>query len=190
MNHILVIIGSAPCVHDDIRHAVEIIRHAGADYHKMCIGLTASDMHADPVKYLATYHPALLPEIRQRREVAGGNTDYTVVSHESRPEVDIIEPLLPGERSGSSALLGVQAALKLGYVRIILCGCPMTGKSDKGNKYESFRVGWTNKQKFLNDRVRSMSGWTQALLGAPTEDWLTDFRLNLTVSEKGKVKSE
>jgi hypothetical protein len=170
----MLIIGSAPCVHDDLRHAVEIIRHAGAGYSKMCIGLTASDMHAAPVKYLATYHPALLPDIRQRREVAGGNTDYIIISHEAGQGVSIIEPLLPGERSGSSALLGTLAALKLGYARIILCGCPMTGENDKGNKYESFRVGWTNKQKFLNDRVRSMGGWTQELLGAPTDEWLKE----------------
>lgn len=168
----MILIGAAPCAPDDIRHAVEIIRHAGADYHQTCIGKTASAVLKPQCEYLATYHPAQLPEIREQRRRDGCNLDYRVISHETRPEVSILEPLPPGERSGSSALLAALAALRLGYDRIILCGCPLTGKNDKGSDYESFRIGWQNKQKYLDDRVRSLSGWTRELLGAPTKEWL------------------
>jgi hypothetical protein len=177
-NKYLIITGAAPSVLDDVEAVPKSIPvgNGGAffspAYDYMLIGLTAAGMHAIPCKYMATYHPTLIPEVKVRREAAGGNTDYIIISHEARPGVSIIEPLLPGERSGSSALLGAQAALKLGYSRIILCGCPLEGKNASGGAYDSFRIGWINKQKFLNDRVRSMSGWTKELLGAPTDEWL------------------
>lgn len=165
-NH-LIITGSAPCVNADIASVPGV---CGFDY--MVIGFAAAGMHTIYCKYMATYHPVEIPDIQKHREAIGGNTDYQVISHIGQAGVDIVEPLLPGERSGSSALLGAQAAIKLGYTRIVLCGCPLTGENDKGGSYESFRVGWTQKKKYLNDRVRSMSGWTQELLGAPTEEWL------------------
>lgn len=165
----LIITGSAPCVQLDIASVPRVCA-----YDFMSIGLTASGMHTIPVKYMATYHPNLIPETKSRRESVGGNTDYIVISHEQKPGVDIIEPLLPGERSGSSALLGALAAIKLGYSRIILCGCPLTGKNAAGGSYETFRAGWEQKKDFLNGRVRSMSGWTAELLGKPTSEWLTE----------------
>ena len=176
MKNILVITGAAPCVFDDLTALAinnpDILKDIANYADFMAIGLDAVDKYAWPLKYMATYHPVEIPEIKARREAIGGNTDYIVISHESNPGVDIIEPLLPGEHSGSSALMGAQAAIKLGYRRIVLCGCPMTGISIKNNNYESFYPGWEEKKKFLDDRVRSMSGWTRELLGAPTEEWL------------------
>jgi len=168
MKSILIITGAALCVLDDL--TVLAMDETRADF--MAIGLDAVNKYPWPIKYMATYHPVEIPEIKARRESIGGNTDYIVISHEQKPGVDIIEPLLGGECSGSSALMGAQAAVKLGYRRIVLCGCPMTGKSVKNDNYETFRAGWEQKKKFLNGRVRSMSGWTKELLGAPTEEWL------------------
>jgi hypothetical protein len=168
MKSILIITGAAPCILDDLTALA--MDDSQADF--MAIGLDAVDKYSWPIKYMATYHPVEIPEIKARRESIGGNTDYIVISHEPKPGVDIIEPLLGGECSGSSALMGAQAAIKLGYRRIVLCGCPMTGKSVKNDNYETFRAGWEQKKKFLNGRVRSMSGWTKELLGAPTEEWL------------------
>lgn len=169
-NH-LIITGAHPDVLIDITH---IPKPKCCDFDYMVIGFAASGMHAIPSKYMATYHPVMIPDIKKRRQEAGGNTDYVVISHEKKEGVDVIEPLLPGERSGSSALLGAQAGLRLGYRRIVLCGCPMTGKNEKGGSYEGFRAGWEQKQKYLAGRVRSMSGWTRELLGEPTEEWLSE----------------
>lgn len=165
----LIITGSAPDVLVDIAAVPRV-----CSYDFMAIGLDAVDRYPWPIRYMATYHPVEIPEIRLRRERAGGNLDYAVISHERGDGVDIVEPLLPGERSGSSSLLGAQAALKLGYDRIILCGCPLSGKNAKGGDYENFRAGWEQKLSFLAGRVRSMSGWTMQLLGAPTEEWLLE----------------
>jgi len=128
------------------------------------------DKYAWPIKYVATYHPVEIPQIRSHRELAGGNTDYLVISMEAREGVDIVEPFEPP--SGSSALLGVQAALRLGYKKIILCGCPLIGKNAAGGTYETFQKGWRFHAAKLKDCVRSMSGWTADFLGRPTADWL------------------
>jgi hypothetical protein len=60
----------------------------------------------------------------------------------------------------------------MGYQRIILCGCPLIGKNDKAGSYETFRRGWEARRQELEDRVRSMSGWTREYLGAPDREWL------------------
>lgn len=179
MEKALIIIGSAPCVKDDIEVAFRLIfpdpwplipDPRFPDF--MAIGLSSVDKYLHHIKYMATYHPAEIPEIKKRREAAGGNTDYLVISHERKPGVDILEPFTPP--TGSSSHLGVLAAIRLGYKKIILCGCPMTGDcpTHKGNKYETFRAGWTAKINIVKPYVRSMSGWTRELLGAPTEEWL------------------
>lgn len=173
--NILIITGAAPCVIDDLTalangdtmpHHVPV--SPMADF--MVIGLDAVDKYPWRIKYVATYHPDEIPQIRKRRELAGGNTDYLMISQAPGPGVDIVEPYR--SPSGSSSLLGVLAALRMGYRRIILCGCPLIGKNDKGGKYETFQAGWQAVSKELSGRVRSMSGWTAGFLGMPTEEWL------------------
>ena len=179
MEKALIIIGSAPCVLDDIEAALSLLQpfafrlspHAlPPDF--MAIGLSAVDKYHRPIKYMATYHPAEIPEIKKRREAAGGNTDYLVISHERKPGVDILEPFEPP--TGSSSHLGALAAIRLGYKKIILCGCPMTGHSPthSGCDYEIFRLGWTAKLAKVQPFTRSVSGWTRELLGEPTELWI------------------
>ncbi len=163
-NH-LIITGSAPDVLIDIAGVPRV-----CSYDFMAIGLDAVAKYAWPIKYMATYHPVEIPEIRKRREQAGGNTDYRVVSMEARDGVDIVEPFRPP--SGSSSLLGVLAALRMGYRRIILCGCPLIGKNAAAGNYETFQAGWIERADEFQDRVRSMSGWTKKYLGRPTEEWL------------------
>lgn len=177
----LIITGSAPCVIDDLAAAFRLYSQicllspgSCSFYDFMAIGLSSVDKHLWPIKYMATYHPAEIPEIKKRREAAGGNTDYLVISHEHKPGVDIFEPFIPP--TGSSSHLGALAAIRLGYKKIILCGCPLTGDcpTHKGNKYETFRAGWTAKLSIVKPFVRSMSGWTRELLGEPTEEWLKE----------------
>jgi len=164
----LIITGSAPCVLIDIAGVPRVCTY---DY--MAIGLDAVDKYIWPIKYVATYHPVEIPRIRERRERCGGNLDYRVISMKVLPGVDIIEPFRPP--SGSSSLLGVLAALRMGYRRIILCGCPLIGKNAAGGTYETFRKGWEARANEFTGRVRSMSGWTAEFLGAPTEEWLLNI---------------
>lgn len=163
--NLLIVIGSAPCVLTDIAAVPRV-----CDYDFLAVGLDAVDRCDCPLKYVATYHPEDLPEIRRRRERAGGNIDYRVISHRVGEGIDIVVP--HDSPSGSSALLGTLAAIRLGYRRIVLCGCPLIGKNAAGGDYKNFRKGWEAKAGKLDDRVRSMSGWTAEFLGKPTDEWI------------------
>ena len=79
---------------------------------------------------------------------------------------------------GSSGLLGAQVALSVAR-RVVLCGIPMeqTGRYDDEKLWPEallYRDAWKMCLPQMNGRTRSMSGWTQELLGAPTEDWLRE----------------
>lgn len=167
----LIIIGSAPCVQEDIiAFATSFIPWAErSDY--MLIGLDSVDKYLGRAKYFTTYHPADIAAALKRRTEAGGNTDWIIVSQEQNGMIDIVIPLLSGP-SGSSSLCGVHAGMKEGYKKIILCGCPLIGKNAANDNYEVYQQGWLAKYKEIKECVRSMSGWTREFLGAPTLEWL------------------
>lgn len=80
---------------------------------------------------------------------------------------------------GSSGLLAVTVALHhLGCDRIVLAGVPLDKRSahydDPAPWLEAckYRNAWIQHRGEMRDTVRSMSGWTRELLGAPTEKWI------------------
>lgn len=164
----LIIAGAAPCVFDDLLEAMNFVVDVKYDF--MAIGLDAVCNVPSRIKYMTTYHPEDIPSAKERRGKLGGNTDYAVISHLPGDGIDIVEP--HRDPTGSSALLGVFAARKLGYGKIILCGCPMEGLNVLNHPYENFHEGWRRYFPEVSRYVRSMSGWTRTLLGEPTEEWL------------------
>lgn len=158
----LLILGSAPCLDEDLSKIP-----APGTWDVMAIGLDAVDRCALPLAYIATNHPEDIEPIRRRRAAFGGNQDYRLISYRPGPGVDIVQPL--GPVSGSSAILGAIAGLTLGYEKIVLCGCPLTGNAPEGNPYEAFRPGWEVEADRVRGRVTSMSGWTREFLGGPEE---------------------
>jgi len=158
----LLILGSAPCLGEDLSRVP-----AQGRYDVMAIGLDAVDRCALPLKYIATNHVEDIEPIRRRRAAFGGNLDYRLVCYRQAPGVDIVQPL--GPVSGSSAILGAVAGITMGYRKIVLCGCPLTGNAPEGNPYEAFRPGWEAEAGRVKGRVFSMSGWTREFLGGPEE---------------------
>lgn len=81
---------------------------------------------------------------------------------------------------GSSGLFAVKVALRdLGHDKVIAAGVPMTATPhffDTGRWAErnSFIEGWQSHASEIKPRVRSMSGWTRELLGAPSKQWLAE----------------
>jgi hypothetical protein len=87
---------------------------------------------------------------------------------------------------GTSGLLACVVALGLGYDEIVLCGIPIDNSGhfweqtgDKTNFQREIvnssgqirgdgRRFWTNRLKEFDGRVKSMSGNTRLILGAPT----------------------
>ncbi|HBJ74422.1 MAG TPA: hypothetical protein DDY86_02605 [Syntrophaceae bacterium] len=162
IHNVLIITGSAPCLEADI-NALAFPDHVQCDW--MAVGLDGVDKYRWPIDYVVTYHPAEIPAIRERRTVYGSNTNYKVISHLGNDGVDIVEPFVPP--TGSSALCGALAAIRMGYKRIVLCGCPLLD-----TKYIVFQRGWESKKSMVQGIVKSMSGWTRELLGEPTQEWL------------------
>lgn len=96
------------------------------------------------------------------------------------PQSDrVITPWPPG---GSSGLLAIQVASLLGCTRAVLCGIPMTMTPHFQETKEMFGAtwaasagywrAWNRNHHLMQGWVRSMSGRTQELLGAPTKEWL------------------
>jgi len=87
--------------------------------------------------------------------------------------------------AGSSGLYATQIALEeFGFSRVIVAGVPIDPQSGTayrqaahkggiwgGDCGERYRRGWARAADKLAGRVRSMSGWTQELLGAPSPEW-------------------
>ena len=169
MNKRLLIIGSAPCVYADIERA-----QVFGDFDVMAIGIDALDKYSGAFAFVASNHQEDIMPIHavmlQRSEACGYNGPYLMIAPEHWRGVQIVEPYRPP--SGSSAITGAFAAIRLGYEKIILCGCPLTGNAPEGNPYEAFRPGWETHRAVFDGIVKSMSGWTRDLLGAPTEEWL------------------
>lgn len=160
----LILIGAAPNTKEDFNNLIKI---GLTDFDVLCVGKN-SMKHCDQltIKYFATYHPEDIPKNLDKT--------YQVICHKHHQGlVDIVKPIdLQKEASGSSALLGALVGIELGYKKIVLCGCPLEGKNPKGHPYEVFQKGWKEKENVVNEKVRSMSGWTKQFLGKPTIDWL------------------
>lgn len=94
-------------------------------------------------------------------------------------DIEIIDPPIWGKgSSGSSGLLGVQVALAFAK-RVILCGIPLDGSGyvdgasgTVPQQFLSFRPAWEKLPPEVKARIRSQSGWTRDLLGAPTRRWI------------------
>jgi hypothetical protein len=79
---------------------------------------------------------------------------------------------------GSSGLFAVKIARELGHDRIILAGVPMTVEGAHFRRRQrwaaahGFRPAWQRRVGELAPFVRSMSGWTREIFGAPDRDFL------------------
>lgn len=168
LENILVLLGSASCVLDDYEN---FTRQFG-NVDLLAVGVDAVCLVSEPIKYFATYHPYDITLAIDARKKMIGKVDFKIVSHVQYENlVDYVIPFGRNEKSGSSALLGAKVGLLLNYNKIVLCGCPLLGKNEKGQSYTMFQQGWRQKKEII-PFVRSMSGWTKEYLGEPTKEWL------------------
>lgn len=124
-----------------------------------------------------TMHPELFPLWTEARRRAGHRPAGQL--WHARHRVDAKPGSLPIESwGGSSGLLCVALALHLGCDRVVLAGVPM----DKMARHYDCAQPWMEARQYhpawerhlprMRDKVRSMSGWTRELLGAPDRGWL------------------
>lgn len=131
-----------------------------------------------PVDCVVTLHPEHTPKWQRARKAAG-LPDVTWYSHGGgeRFDVEVCSPHWRWKR-GSSGLLAVYVALHvIGCDRVVLAGVPIDASPNRyrpGRAWESsnrYRDAWVSLRSELTD-VRSVSGWTAGLLGAPDAEWL------------------
>lgn len=91
--------------------------------------------------------------------------------------------LFPGQTvSASSGIFGAKVAvIDMKCDKVVLCGIPMEaeqGRFDHDKTWahaRSFIKGFEEAVPVMKEKVRSMSGYTLKLLGAPTIDWLNEM---------------
>jgi hypothetical protein len=79
--------------------------------------------------------------------------------------------------SASSGIYGAKVALDDGFDRVVLAGVPLSkdphfSRGKPWVQVDSFTAGFRLSVPFLMGKVRSMSGLTREVLGAPTPEWL------------------
>lgn len=133
-----------------------------------------------------TLHPMKMPTWQKRRARYGFTNGYQTWGRQPQHCDRVIVPW-PG---GSSGLLAVQVALAVGCTHVVLCGVPMTNtahfpESDEQHILDRAKHwahadkhwrAWEREVHRMRGLVRSMSGRTQQLLGAPDAVWVSSMQ--------------
>lgn len=175
--HCALVIGGAMGVWDEVEQAKHLcdfdvivaVKKAGLDY-------------PGRIDHWVTWHPErLLHWIPKRRKE--GRPDAGMLWSGKlrgvRQGTHLKLPLnwLTCDGGGSSGLLGTLIALEYAD-KAVLAGIPMDAdrehydKPGLWNEAPKYHKAWQDELPKLKDRVRSLSGWTQALLGSPDLQWL------------------
>ena len=175
-----VVIASAACWKDDLETFTRAYR---SPFDVIAVN-DAGWLYEGVVDHWATLHPELFPEWLENRPDRDGVQFWTAPDRTRRfPLLDYNTIAHWG--TGSSSLFAVTVALYMGYDRIVLCGVPMESQphADGASTWEGepwpdrevqiHREGWRYHRDKLG-AVRSMSGWTRDLLGAPSDAFLFD----------------
>lgn len=184
------ILGGAECVWEDLRALEQLM---GRPWDGIVIAANDIGAHwPGRLDHWVTLHPEnFVKWITLRRELGHQDGFTTWTPQNKLPKLKgIPQPVthrpVQNFAAGASGLLACVVALeKLGCVRGVLCGIPMTStphfaesKSQvKGRKWSAADAHWKAWKDAkvlakLAGRVKSLSGRTRDLLGAPDLQWL------------------
>lgn len=171
------VLGGADCLWSDL-HELEAVT---GPWPGPVIAVNDAGVHwPRRLDHWATLHPEDLQPRLDARAENGYPGGFIVWAHERDPWHStggrhLVDRTLPvPTKTGSSGLFAVSVARAIGCERVVLCGVPMTATPHIGGGGP-----WTEVERFwplwdaesLED-VRSMSGRTRDLLGAPDREWL------------------
>ena len=180
MTRSAVVIGGASCVWDDLEQAKAL-----GDYDLLIAINDAGAEYPGTVDYWITLHPETLPIWTKKRAENGYQPARQYVAHVGNTLETMRNPLfhvsfsVPYTWPGSSGLFACEIALKtLEVDRVVLCGVPMNADPHffddaPWTAVKGFWDAWPVAYPHIKDKVRSMSGRTQELLGAPSRAWLS-----------------
>lgn len=171
---IAVILGGSRSVWDDARTALALI---GDRPHMIVATNHAGTRYPGELDAWASLHPDFFANALPRRLNAGLNKPllYAPAKHSDTPGIKAVAP----RWDASSALFAAQIAMKqLKASKVILCGAPLDREAGhiavpgRWDDPERYRAGFVTALPEIEHKVRSMGGWTAALIGSPTPDWL------------------
>lgn len=182
----VLIVGRARGALDEYRAA-----QALADFDAVVVVGKMGEVFPDPIDYWVSFHANLFDRWAAKRAARGlpPACNFWGATYRGRP-LDNTEcaPLtcIPST-GGSSGFLAVEGALGLlAPSHVVLAGIPMVAEaghepdtceeSERQAPWAEAAVYWATWEAAAPTlgRVRSMSGRTRALLGAPTREWLED----------------
>lgn len=147
--------------------------------------IVVNDMGVDfsgPIDYWVSYHSDRLGRWSQMRAARGLEPPKEYWTGKGGPSRAAPKNTkMIGTMGGSSGMLATFVALHTGAAKVILCGIPIDPEMRHYHEHQRGKA-WTEASKYqkhwqdavpaFRNRVRSMSGWTAALLGLPTPEWL------------------
>lgn len=170
------VLGGGPNVWQEAEHAFDNYK---IDY-VIAINNSIQDFPGH-VDMAITLHPVKMAAWLKNRKDRGYPDIKEIVAHKEHVNCNkILDYKWPEMKySGSSGLFAAKAALEIaGADKVILAGVPMNNSphyyksGDKlWNDCNAFIPAWKSALPRIKDRVRSYSGFTESLLGPPTEEW-------------------
>lgn len=167
------VLGSAACVAADLEAAIALVR---PDTLVAVNG--AAPLWRGPLPHFATMHPEKASLWLTERAGRGLPPPEAIWCPPGIGRLHGLPWRFARAWGGSSGLFGVSVALgELGAHRVILCGVPLDAQPHVGERAPwtdalRYRYAWRARKRELVGKVKSMSGWTRELLGAPTPEWL------------------
>lgn len=171
---VALVLGDAACVYEDAEAALGMFTPA-AVFATNNIGIYWPHVDHWCTLHVGPCHDWIGIVAAMNKRVADGRNRPKTWAHQEKAGVDH----KTRDWSGSSGLLAVKVALEHGFDRIVVAGVPLTScdahfysKHKSWDAAGHFQRGWRRNLNAIAPCVRSMSGWTKDLLGAPTEEWL------------------
>ena len=176
MAKLAVVIGGASCVWDDLRELRELRE---PDF---VVAINdVGTVYPHSLDHWVSYHSSYFGRWLDQRRKNGLPGNPTLWTGKRRPR-DVPTNIKTYDLfGGSSGLLGAHVAMQFAD-KVVLAGVPMDPAMthyhtrDRGNPWKDAKNYHRHWQKIAPKlcNVRSMSGWTQNLLGAPTTAWLME----------------
>lgn len=168
---IALVLGCAECVWND---AISVLKQCSPD-----AIFAVKDMMAKwpaRVDYGCTLHPDRTDGYLAERSRKGYSNGFDVYAHQhfgSKTKHKVTK-----DWAGSTGLFAVKLAIEQGFSGIILAGVPMqqehghVARKQPWTQSHMFMNGWKHRKDEIRPFVKSMSGWTRAVFGEPTRDWI------------------
>jgi hypothetical protein len=171
-------VGSATCKDDDLAQAARLGISQAAGWTVIAVNHAALHWPGE-LPHWASFHANFFPRWAAERAALGLPAAGQLWTGTRRLIPQAMDIKQVGNWGGSSGLLAVSVAHGLGAHAIVCCGIPLDyqqGHFDSPDKLwrdaANYRKGWVSHKAEMGNFVKSVSGWTAELLGAPEEQWL------------------